>query len=94
MNEKQLTEGSITAVLNRLQTQVLPRILAIKERLDQGEKVSPEDIRYLKLGLSDAMHAKILFDHHLEFRDISARIVALYRDISAQALRNEDELHR
>lgn len=93
MNERRVAEGTITAVLRRLQTQVLPRILAMKERLDHGEKVSPEDIRYLKLGLSDAMHAKMLFDHHPEFREISAKVVALYRDISAQALRNEDSSH-
>lgn len=89
MNEKRVTEGTITAVLRHLQTQVLPRILAMKERLDLGEKASPEDIRYLQLGLSDAMHAKMLFDHHPGFTEISARVVALYRDISAQALRNE-----
>ena len=89
MNEKLLAGGTVTAVLRRLQTQVLPRILEIKERLDHGEKASPADIRYLQLGLSDAMYAKMLFDHHPEFTEISAKVVALYRDISTLALRNE-----
>jgi len=89
MNDKLLAGGTVTALLRRLQTQVLPRMLAIKERLDHGEKASPEDIRYLQLGLSDAMYAKTLFDHHPEFTEISAKVVALYRDMSTQALQNE-----
>ena len=93
MNEKLLSGGTITAVLRRLHTQVLPRIHAIKERLDQGERASPEDIRYLQLGLSDALHARMLFEDHPELTDISAKVTALYRDISTQALRNEDATH-
>ena len=90
MNEKRTAEGTTTAVLRRLQTQVLPKILALQERLARGEKVTTEDLRYLRQGLSETMHAKALFDYNPEFKEISAKIIALYRDISAQALRNED----
>jgi hypothetical protein len=93
MNEKPLAGGTITAVLRRLETQVLPRILEMKERLDHGEKLSLADIRYLQMGLSDATYAKMLFDHHPEFTGISAKVVALYRDISTLALRNEGTPH-
>jgi hypothetical protein len=73
-------------------SQNLPRIFALRDRLEQGERVSDEDIRYLRESFSDAMQSKPVFDRHPELAQVGAKIVTLYRDMSLKALDNERSL--
>ena len=83
--------GTVTVILRRLQRHSLPRIFRIKERVDSGERISPDDVRFLRQSLLDALSAKPIYDSHPELAAISAKIITIYRDVSIKALANEQE---
>lgn len=92
MTESQEMDGVMSALLRRLSSQNLPRIFALRDRLEQGERVSDEDIRYLRESFSDAMLSKPVFDRHPELAQVGAKVVTLYRDMTLKALDNERSL--
>ena len=89
MTEKEETYGLMCTLLRRLRRQRLPRLLAIKTKLDHGYRVATEDIHYLQESFSEALRTQPLFDRHPEMSDISLRVIGLYREISLAALKNE-----
>lgn len=89
MTEKEETYGLMCTLLRRLRRQRLPRLLAIKTRLDHGDRVATDDIRYLQESFSEAMRTQPLFDRHPELSQISVRVIGLYREITLAALKNE-----
>lgn len=89
MNEMQRSLGTVTVILKRLQRHSLPRIFRIKERVDSGERISPEDVLFLRQSLLDALSAKPIYDSNPELAEISAKIITIYRDVSMKALANE-----
>jgi hypothetical protein len=82
----------VCALLRRLRTQHLPWIFAIKERLDHGERVTNDDIRYLYESFSDAIRTRTLFEKSPDLTAIGVKVIALYREISIEALENENGL--
>jgi len=93
MTEAEQTTCLTCTLLRRLRRQQLPRVFAIKARLDLGERVSMDDIRYLRDSIADAMRTKLVFDRSPDLAQVSAKIIALYRDITLEALQNEAGLH-
>lgn len=92
MTDAEQSSCLVCTLLRRLRTQHLPRIFAIKERLDHGERVTNDDIRYLFESFSDAMRTKALFEKSPDLTAICVKVIALYRDISVEALENENGL--
>jgi len=82
-------DGVITVLMQRLETQRLPRVLALKEKVDNGEVLSEYDLTFLSKVFQDASQVKSLFDRHPEYQDLAARLVHLYREITDKALENE-----
>ncbi|MEA3273981.1 MAG: hypothetical protein U9Q81_01495 [Pseudomonadota bacterium] len=89
MNEPSQDVGLITVLLQRLETQRLPRALDIKEKVDRGEPLADFDIEFLEAVLADASKVKPLVDRHPEFESLVARVIHLYKEITDKALENE-----
>jgi hypothetical protein len=81
--------GVMQVLLERFNTQRLPRALDIKKKVDAGELLLSEDVAYLEHVLADAQQIQSLVDKHPEYRELVARATHLYNEITAKALENE-----
>jgi len=88
-NEPNSEDGLLVVLLDRMRTQRLPRILDIKAKVDAGGALNQSDIDFLNEVFDDSNNNKAIWDRHPEFHDIAARMVSLYREITARALANE-----
>ena len=89
MTDSSQDTGVIVALVERFTEQRLPRAIAIKERVDQGQRLSEQDISFLEQVLSDAEKIKPLVDRHPEWQELVAKAVQLYQEITEKALQNE-----
>ena len=85
-------DGVIAVLVKRFNEQRLPRVLRLKEKVDGGEKLDDHDIRFLEEVFKDANHVLPLGDRHPEYQDLMAKVIRLYREITEQALKNEQGL--
>ena len=81
--------GTIQALLDRLVNFRLPRAMAIKKRVDGGERLTDADIEFLKNALEDAHHALRYVSRNPEFQVLGSQIIGLYDDIVRKATENE-----
>jgi hypothetical protein len=81
--------GVIQALLQRLNEQKLPRLLAVKAKVDAGEPVAGEELGFLQQVFEDAERVMPLIDRHPEYQDLVARVARLYAEIAAKVLENE-----
>ena len=89
MNESTKEAGVIMALLQRLEQQRLPQILAMKDKVDQGEQLGDHDIDFLKQVFADAYKIKPMIDKHPEYQGLVAQLISLYKEITNKALENE-----
>lgn len=83
--------GVMMALLQRMEQQRLPRILAIRDKLDKGEKLEDYDMHFLQTVFEDANHVKPLLDRHPEYHLLVSNVVNLYHEITSKALENESK---
>jgi len=83
--------GTISALLERFNEQRLPRLLELKKRVDQGEKLNDFDIFHLKEIIQSAHEIGPLADRHPEYQTLVAQAVSLYKEITSKALENEQK---
>lgn len=81
--------GVVVALLERLRTQRLPRILDIKAKVDRGERLESFDIDFLNEIFADAAAMQPKWEQHPELTVIIGKISSLYREITERALSNE-----
>ena len=81
--------GTIQALLEDLANIRLPRVLAIKRRVDEGERLTNDDLAFLKRILADGRHVESMIERHPEYRSLVSRLVGLYDEITRKALENE-----
>ena len=91
MPETDKDEGILQALLERMNSQRLPRLLALKEKVDAGERLADSDIAYLSEVMEDATQNGPLINRHPEYHELARRIVSLYHEISERALENEQQ---
>jgi hypothetical protein len=89
MTDTSKDAGVIQVLVKRFEEYRLPRVLALKEKVDSGEPLNDMDIEYLKEVIDDAQQHKSLVDQHPEWQKISARVAGLYNEITRKALENE-----
>jgi hypothetical protein len=82
-------QGTIQAVLERLNKFTLPRALEIRSRVDQGESLNENDMQFLKRVLEDANSNEHLAARHPEYLTLYDQLVSLYGEITRKALENE-----
>ncbi len=90
MTEPSDDAGVLAALTERFEKHRLPRVLEIKERVDQGEKLSDVDMAFLKEVFNDAQHVKKYIDRHPEYEEAAAQAMGLYSDIMDKAMENEE----
>ncbi len=94
MNQSDKENGIIFALIERYEKYRLPRILSIKERVDEGGKLDHFDIEFMEEVITDAIHNKPLIDKHPEWQEFCANVVTLYEEITERALENEQKKPR
>ncbi len=83
--------GVILALMERFNEQRLPRALAIKKRVEQGERLTEPDIDFLDEVFRDANHVMPLVDKHPNLEPIATRAISLFKEITEKALENEKQ---
>jgi len=86
--------GVITALMERMVKYRLPRVLAIRERVEGGAVLEEQELEFLERILEDAQKAAPLFQDHPEYGGVLGKVVSLYRHITAKALENEQARFR
>jgi hypothetical protein len=83
--------GTIYALIERFEKQRLPRLLELKNRVDQGGVLSESDIQFMYQITHDAQQSKHLIDRHPEWHTFCAEVIHLYEEIAEKALDNEEK---
>lgn len=89
MTDKSHDPGVIQALVDRLNTQRLPRAMDVKKRVDAGETLGEHDMKFLEGVFHDAETIKPLISRHPEYQQLVAGIVKLYKEIVDKAMENE-----
>jgi len=82
-------EAVLQTLLDRLLRFRLPRLLAVKARVDKGERLTDEDIGFLKAAMADAQDGQQYVARNPRFHELGAQIAQLYGDIVNKAVENE-----
>jgi len=82
--------GVMTVLLQRMNSQRLPRIRMLQAKVERGEVLDNYDIAYLSHALADARAAQPMIERHPEYQPLAARVVSLYKHIIDKAIENEE----
>lgn len=88
MSENANDPGVIQVLLDRFNKQRLPRALEMKEKVNRGEVLDDDEVTYLAAVFEDIRNLKPLVDRHPEYEPLVVKGMALYQEISEQALAN------
>lgn len=81
--------GIIAALIERLETQRLPRALDLKRKVDSGGTLDEFDMRFLEDVFTQANAIWPLLQRHVEHAKAVERVIHLYNEITEKALENE-----
>jgi hypothetical protein len=89
MSDPKYDAGVIQALLERLNSQRLPMLLEMKERVDKGEKLTDYDMSKLAEIFAHIGEIEPLLDRHQDYRPLVAKVANLYKEVLARAVDNE-----
>ena len=89
MNNHPDDAGVIQTLLDRFNTQRLPRALGMKEKVERGETLEESEVEILANILTDIRTLHPLMERHPEPESLSIKALGLYTEITEKALANE-----
>ncbi|MDH3902792.1 MAG: hypothetical protein OES90_06160, partial [Xanthomonadales bacterium] len=81
--------GTISALMLRMTETRLPRAQRLLDKVNDGNTLSDNDIRFLKRVFRDSRSNQSLFKRNPELIDLVSRFIDLYAEIVEKALENE-----
>ncbi|MCU7799754.1 MAG: hypothetical protein KZQ70_06330 [gamma proteobacterium symbiont of Lucinoma myriamae] len=85
-------EAVLATLLDRFENQRLPRLLEIKNDVDQGETLGDFEIQFLEQIVKDAkQNERYLQTADDELKALMMKVMALYNEITKKALENEQK---
>lgn len=91
MTESDKDASLIQVLAARLETQRLPRALALKKKVDGGERLNDLDIAFLEEVFNDSKRIKPMLDQYPEWHKLFIQLSGLYADIMSKARENEGQ---
>jgi hypothetical protein len=88
MSDPNFDAGMAQVIVERLQTQRLPRALVMKEKVDRGELLDDFDLSFLQEVLKDSSAIRPLVDAHPEWQELASKMSNLYKEIAEKGLAN------
>ena len=89
MDKSKQDEATLTLLVHQLNEHNIPRIQRMLKRLDEGEKLTDEDIRHLKHEYDTHMKDWSLLERNPKYMDLGMRYVDLYMTVISKAMENE-----
>ncbi len=89
MDKSDQDAGTIAALMLRFKEYRLPRAKRLLEKVNGGEILSDDDIRFLKRVYNDGISTQPLIKKHPEYNGLVTRAIDLYTEIIARGLENE-----
>jgi hypothetical protein len=81
--------GIIQVILERFEKQRLPRMIEIKQRLDDGNTINEFELEYLSEAVHDARALLPFLERNPEYEPLLSRVFHYYKIITDEALGNE-----
>ena len=94
MAELSNDQGILSVLAKRLVDERLPKAIALKEKVDQGNVLEDRDIAFLEQVLADSRSIPLSVRDDPQFQDIGVRMLNLYSEITSKALENEKAQQR
>lgn len=87
LTEREL--GTIEAVLIGFNKHQLPRLVAIKKKVDKGGVLDEFEITFLEETLAEIRAGEYFADHHDDYKTLMGEVAELYQHIAQRAKDNE-----
>ena len=89
MDQVEEDEGTINALIMRMDEYRIPRARHLLEKVKAGEVLSDRDINFLKRVSHDSTDNQALILRNPDFQHLMAKFIDLYTEICSRALENE-----
>jgi len=92
MNENTKDQMVIKALLERFEKHRLPRLLDIREKVNQGNKLDDYDMNFLDEVFQDARkNEHYISELNDDLKTLIMKMLSLYKEITQKGLENEQK---
>lgn len=81
--------GIIQVLIEEFETHRFPRLLELKDKVDNGNSISDADVEFLDKMIHDANETMHLTVNHPELHEFCLHVTHLYKEITVKAMENE-----
>ena len=81
--------GILQSLIEEFETHRLPRLLCLRDKVENNEIMSDVDVEFLSQVIDDASRTMHMTTTHPELHEFCLHVVHLYKEITAKALENE-----